>query len=222
MQSALISKAPGWKRDGCGLWRAKFRLLALGHFELTGPDASVDVLNNKLAGLLAYLACTAPKQQPERKLATLLSGSHFDTQARQNLRQPLFQLRRVLGQKSLSAKEGDAPAVKTWLKVRPASAARELLQDQQLLALSAISNTLDRMAAAIAHSKQRNIDLSRMSSDKQEADAVQCRQRKPFEITILRPSAAITSIAPNASSPPNRRHHTFRLDRQGSQLVEPR
>jgi hypothetical protein len=100
MQSALISKAPGWKRDGCGLndlWRAKFRLFALGHFELTGPDASLDVPNNTLAGLLAYLACTAPKQQPERKLATLLSGSHFDTQARQNLRQPLFRLRRVFG-----------------------------------------------------------------------------------------------------------------------------
>jgi hypothetical protein len=44
------------------------------------------------------------------------------------------------------------------------------------------------MAAAIAHSKQRNIHLSRMLSDKQEADAVQRRQRKPFEITILRPS----------------------------------
>jgi hypothetical protein len=31
------------------------------------------------------------------------------------------------------------------------------------------------MAAAIAHSKQRNIHLSRMLSDKQEADAVQRR-----------------------------------------------
>src|SRR5215471_10890344 len=42
--------------------------------------------------------------------------------------------------------------------------------------LSAISNSLGRMAAAKAHSKQRNIDLSRMLSDKQAADAAQCRQ----------------------------------------------
>src|SRR5262249_4818604 len=50
------------------------------------------------AGLLAYLACTAPIPQHREKLATLLWGSHFDTQARQNLRQALFRLRRVLGQ----------------------------------------------------------------------------------------------------------------------------
>src|SRR5215471_11613515 len=46
--------------------------------------------------------------------------------------------------------------------------------------LSAISNSLGRIAAAKAHSKQRNIDLSRMLSDKQEADAAQCRQGKGF------------------------------------------
>jgi hypothetical protein len=51
-----------------------------------------------------------------------------------------------------------------------------------------INNSLGRIAAAKAHSKQRNIDLSRMLSDKQEADAAQCRQRKAFQITILRPT----------------------------------
>jgi DNA-binding SARP family transcriptional activator len=81
--------------------RPKFRLSLLGRFELAGPDGSVDLSNKKLAGLLAYLACTAPVPQPREKLATLLWGSHFDTQARQNLRQALFRLRRALSEEGL-------------------------------------------------------------------------------------------------------------------------
>jgi len=76
----------------------RFKLSLLGRFELTGPDGPVDLPSKKLAGLLAYLACTAPEPQPREKLATLLWGSHFDVQARQNLRQALFRLRRVLGE----------------------------------------------------------------------------------------------------------------------------
>jgi DNA-binding SARP family transcriptional activator/class 3 adenylate cyclase len=79
----------------------KFRLSLLGRFELTGPDGPLDLPNKKLAGLLAYLACTAPEPQPREKLATLLWGSHFEAQARQNLRQALFRLRRALGQDAL-------------------------------------------------------------------------------------------------------------------------
>jgi len=83
----------------------KFRLSLLGRFELSGPDGPVDLPNKKLAGLLAYLACTAPTPQHREKLATLLWGSHFETQARQNLRQALFRLRRVLGQDVLHSDE---------------------------------------------------------------------------------------------------------------------
>ena len=72
-------------------------------FELTGPDGVVDLPSKKLAGLLAYLACTAPKPQPREKLSTLLWGSHFDAQAKQNLRQALFRLRQVLGQDALES-----------------------------------------------------------------------------------------------------------------------
>nr|WP_246669600.1 BTAD domain-containing putative transcriptional regulator [Bradyrhizobium sp. KBS0725] len=50
---------------------------------------------------MAYLACTAPQPQSREKLSALLWGSHFDAQARQNLRQALFRLRRVLGQDAL-------------------------------------------------------------------------------------------------------------------------
>ncbi len=39
----------------------RFKLSLLGRFELTGPDGPVDLPSKKLAGLLAYLACTAPE-----------------------------------------------------------------------------------------------------------------------------------------------------------------
>jgi hypothetical protein len=54
----------------------KFSLSLLVRFELTGPEGPVELPNKKLAGLLAYLACTAPMPQPRQKLATLLWGSH--------------------------------------------------------------------------------------------------------------------------------------------------
>ena len=78
-----------------------FQLSLLGRFELSGPDgAIVDLTSKKLAGLLAFLACTAPQAHSRDKLMTLLWGSHFDAQARQNLRQALSRLRRVLGEDS--------------------------------------------------------------------------------------------------------------------------
>lgn len=92
--------------DGGSFFR--FGLSLLGRFELTGPDGVVDLPGKKLAALLAYLACTAPQPQSREKLAALLWGSHFDAQARQNLRQSLFRLRKVLGQDAL---QGDGEFV---------------------------------------------------------------------------------------------------------------
>lgn len=85
----------------------KFRLALLGRFELTAGDGIVRLPSKKLAALLAYLACTAPEPQPREKLANLLWGSHFETQARQNLRQALFRLRRILGQDALVNSDDD-------------------------------------------------------------------------------------------------------------------
>jgi class 3 adenylate cyclase/DNA-binding SARP family transcriptional activator len=79
----------------------KYRLALAGRFKLSRSDGPVELPNNKLAALLAYLACTAPEPQSREKLATLLWGSHFDAQARQNLRQAVFRLRRVLGEDAL-------------------------------------------------------------------------------------------------------------------------
>nr|WP_249150832.1 BTAD domain-containing putative transcriptional regulator [Bradyrhizobium sp. JYMT SZCCT0180] len=75
----------------------------LGRFELTGPNGVVELPSKKLAALLAYLGCTAPQPQPREKLTALLWGSHFDAQAKQNLRQALFRLRKVLGQNALDS-----------------------------------------------------------------------------------------------------------------------
>jgi DNA-binding SARP family transcriptional activator/predicted ATPase len=86
----------------------RFSLSLLGRFELTGPDGVVDLPSKKLAALLTYLACTVPQPQRRETLSTLLWGSHFDAQAKQNLRQALFRLRKVLGQDALA---GDGEVV---------------------------------------------------------------------------------------------------------------
>jgi TolB-like protein/DNA-binding SARP family transcriptional activator/protein involved in temperature-dependent protein secretion len=78
-----------------------FQLSLLGRFELVGPDGAVDLTSRKLAALLAFLSCTAPRAHSRDKLMTLLWGSHFEAQARQNLRQALTRLRRVLGDDAL-------------------------------------------------------------------------------------------------------------------------
>ena len=79
----------------------RYKLSLFGSFALSGPDGSVDLSSKKLAGLLAYLALTGPAPQSRDKLVGLLWGSHFEVQARQNLRQALFRLRRALGQDAL-------------------------------------------------------------------------------------------------------------------------
>ena len=81
----------------------KFSLSLLGRFVLTGPDGVIGMSNKKLACLLAYLACTASEPQPRERLSTLFWGSHFDTQANQNLRQTLFRLRQILGPDALES-----------------------------------------------------------------------------------------------------------------------
>src|SRR5215470_3340614 len=107
---ALTRVAPGATMDRAPT--PKFQLSLLGRFELTGPDGPVDLTSKKLAGLLAFLACTAPEPQNRDKLMTLLWGSHFEVQARQNLRQALTRLRRVLGESALVA-NGDTVSLRS-------------------------------------------------------------------------------------------------------------
>ena len=79
----------------------KLQLALLGHFELTGQTGPIDLTNKKLAGLMAFLSLHAPEPQSREKLMALLWGSHFEAQARQNLRQALTRLRRALGPSAL-------------------------------------------------------------------------------------------------------------------------
>lgn len=74
-----------------------YRLEILGGFRLSGPDGPVEVRGKKLRGLLAYLASAGPEAQTRGKTASVLWGSYFEEQARQNLRATLRRLRRLLG-----------------------------------------------------------------------------------------------------------------------------
>ena len=103
-----------------------FQLSLLGGFELNGPDGSVDLTSKKLAALLAFLACSAPQAHSREKLMTLLWGSHFEAQARQNLRQALSRLRRILGEGTLVT-NGEA------VSLRPGTLVCDVAQFETLL-----------------------------------------------------------------------------------------
>jgi len=104
----------------------RLSLLLLGRFDLSGPDGVIDLPSRKLAGLLTYLACTVPRPQRRETLSALLWGSHFDLQAKQNLRQALFRLRKVLGQDAL---EGDGEVV----SLNPAAVASDVGRFEDLV-----------------------------------------------------------------------------------------
>jgi TolB-like protein/DNA-binding SARP family transcriptional activator/Flp pilus assembly protein TadD len=128
----------------------KYRLTLLGRFELSGPDGPVDLPNKKLACLLAHLACTAPQPQSREKLATLLWGSHFETQAQQNLRQALYRLRQALGPDALI---GDGGEISLALGVIDCDAARleALIREGSRAALAEVADLYkERLLADVA------------------------------------------------------------------------
>jgi DNA-binding SARP family transcriptional activator len=112
-----------------------FGLSLLGGFELTGPDGVIDLPSKKLAGLLTYLACTAPRPQSREKLSALLWGSHFDVQAKQNLRQALFRLRKVLGEDALDS-DGEVVSLNAAVVLCDVSRFEALLREGSRDALS--------------------------------------------------------------------------------------
>ncbi len=89
----------------------RFQLSVLGRFELSGPDGPVD---------------PAPQVHSRDKLMTLLWGSHFDAQARQNLRQALTRLRRVVGEDALVS-GGE------WVSLQPGTVACDVVRFEALL-----------------------------------------------------------------------------------------
>jgi TolB-like protein/DNA-binding SARP family transcriptional activator/Tfp pilus assembly protein PilF len=113
----------------------RFRVSLLGRFELRGPDGPIDLTSKKLAALLAFLACTAPQPHSRDKLMTLLWGSHFEPQARQNLRQALTRLRRILGEEALIC-SGETVSLQPGMIVSDAAQFEALLSDGSRDALS--------------------------------------------------------------------------------------
>jgi class 3 adenylate cyclase/DNA-binding SARP family transcriptional activator len=117
----------------------RFSLALLGGFELTGPHGVVDLPSKKLAGLLAYLACAAPQPQPRERLSALLWGSYFDAQAKQNLRQALFRLRKVLGQDALES-DGEVVSLNAAAVLCDVSRFEALVREGSREALSAAAD----------------------------------------------------------------------------------
>lgn len=122
-----------------GVLFPRFGLSLLGGFELTGPDGVVDLPSKKLAGLLAFLACTAPRPQSREKLSALLWGSRFDARARQNLRQALFRLRKVLGEDALES-DGEVVSLNAAAVRCDVSRFEALVRDGSRDALSAAAD----------------------------------------------------------------------------------
>src|SRR5260370_36106404 len=113
MQNHLPKGRRCVNRAGAGMSNRvppRYKLSLLGSFALSGPDGSVDLSSKKLVGLLAYLALTGPAPRSRDNLVGLLWGSHFEVQARQNLRQALFRLRRARGLNVLDRDAVDRPA----------------------------------------------------------------------------------------------------------------
>ncbi|HKU98719.1 MAG TPA: BTAD domain-containing putative transcriptional regulator [Vineibacter sp.] len=92
---------------------ALFELVTLGPFRLSGPQGVIDLGSKKQCALLAYIACATPAA-PRETLTTLLWGSHFEVQAKQNLRQALSRLRRAVGDDVLITND-DTVAVRTGI-----------------------------------------------------------------------------------------------------------
>jgi class 3 adenylate cyclase/DNA-binding SARP family transcriptional activator len=116
-----------------------FHLSLLGGFELTGPLGVVDLPSKKLAALLAYLACTAPRPQSREKLSALFWGSHFDVQAKQNLRQALFRLRKVLGEDALES-DGEVVSLNAAAVLSDVSRFEAMVREGSRDALSAAAD----------------------------------------------------------------------------------
>src|SRR5262249_46368758 len=79
------------------MWELKL----LGRFQLSGSLEPVALASAKVRALLAYLALLEPKGETREHLTSLLWGSHFEKQARQNLSQALTRLKKVIGSEAV-------------------------------------------------------------------------------------------------------------------------
>ena len=91
------------------LWRiaswGMIELRLFGQVEVRDENGIIDLTSAKLVGLLAVLAVAGDKPVARETLTDLLWGSHFDEQARQNFRQALSRLKKLLGADAVVADE---------------------------------------------------------------------------------------------------------------------
>ena len=182
----------------------RFALSLLGGFQLTGPDGVVDLPSKKLAGLLAYLACTAPQPQPRDRLMTLFWGSHFDAQAKQNLRQALSRLRKALGPDALES-DGEVVWLNTAAVRCDVSRFEALIREGSREALSAATDLyrgrlIDDVAVSeegwnewLTGERERLLELAlgaMMRLGEQELDRKSTRLNSSHVVTSRMPSSA--------------------------------
>lgn len=132
------------------------RLKLLGPFELLGSDGPIGLASGKLAALLAYLAL-ARGPVPRDEIATLLWGSHFDEQAKQNLRQALVRLRKAVGEDALIATDRTIQLAPAALQC-DAAALGDLVQDGSMEALQSAAGLLGGEFLAGLDVKQEGFD----------------------------------------------------------------
>ena len=74
-----------------------FEIRLLGQFDLRQDDVSIDIPSRPARTLLAYLLLTRGTQHPRERLAGLLWPDSTESNARKNLRQALWHLRKAIG-----------------------------------------------------------------------------------------------------------------------------
>ncbi len=126
------------------------KLKLFGHFELSGPDGKSVAASAKLSALLAFLE-VAGKAVGRDQLTSLLWGSHFDEQARQNFRQALARLRKALGPEVILADDQS-------VHLAPGAIASDLAEFQPL-AKSSAAEDLRRAVTLLDGDFMAGIDL---------------------------------------------------------------
>ena len=73
----------------------------LGQFDLRHEDVSIEISSRPAKTLLAYLLLTRGTHHPRERLAGLLWPESTESNARKNLRQALWHLRKSIGESYL-------------------------------------------------------------------------------------------------------------------------
>jgi TolB-like protein/DNA-binding SARP family transcriptional activator len=189
----------------------KFRLSLFGPFELAGPDGPIDLAGGKTAALLAFLVYTAPRPQTREKLMALLWGSHFEAQARQNLRQGLVSLRRALGRDAVT-NAGDAIALQQSIFTSDVMRFQSLMgQESRASLVEAVDLYRGEFLSDIAVAEQAWTDWLRVERRKLEGQALASMMRLAEEELVLDQADRALAISQRAIEINNLREDAHRV-----------